>query len=175
MVPFPVVEEEDVTLTIEEDDSDGDNGTRTSRKRAKLIRERTAGQLQQRKLKIGYHHGHWNPLPSSWVYPKGMTVIQLCYLWLLENNKESVPPLRTLKPMLMLVKHFDKHATQYSKMKRVMGEVEKMGRLDHVWEDKWLPETVNRLWSTVWPSLNIYLQGKGKFDKKKVGRVKFVM
>ena len=89
-------------------------------------------------MKTGYHHSFWNPLPSSWVYPKGLTVIELCNLWLLGNKKESVPPLRTLKPSL--VKHFDKEAKEYSKMKRVMGEVEKMGRLDNVWEEKWLPE-----------------------------------
>ena len=53
-------------------------------------------------------------------------------------------------------------------MKGVMGQVEKMGRLDNVWEEEqWTLEKVNSLWSKIWPRLRPYLKGKGKRQNRK--------
>ena len=48
-----------------------------------LLQQRTSKQLEARQYTIGFHNGKLNPLPASWRYPKGITLIQLINLWLL--------------------------------------------------------------------------------------------
>ena len=59
----------------------------------KILRQKTSKQMKSFTLTMGYHHGKLNPLPSTWKYPNGCTVIQLMNLWLIGNRKENVPPL----------------------------------------------------------------------------------
>ena len=157
-------EEEDIVLTIEQEDK-----TTAARKRAKIIRERTAQQLQQRKRLVGYHHGHYSVLPSTWQYPKACTVVQLCNLWLLGIPKESVPPLRKVTPVL--VKHFDKNARKLSAMRAVMNEIEKIAREQNVWVKKWTSSQVTAMWSAVLPRINPYLCSQRNKNKSRPGQI----
>ena len=91
-------EEEDVVLEVDR--------PLTKKRRDAIIRERTAKQIKRRKVTVGYHHGRFNVLPSSWRYPKGGTVIQLITLWLIGNKKEHVQALRKINNCD--VAHFDK-------------------------------------------------------------------
>ena len=144
-------EEEDIVLALDEPERMAPN------KRARIIKELTTHQLASRKIKVGYHHGQFNPLPASWKLPKGLTVIQLVNLWLVGSKKEHVPPLRRLSPRLM--KHIDKKGKIRSKMTRVMGEIEYFARLKDVWLDRgWTTATVTKMWSTIWPLADPYLR-----------------
>ena len=49
-------DEEDVVLELERP---GGSAART-----RFVRQRTQEQLSRRRLKIGFHHGHFSPLPS---------------------------------------------------------------------------------------------------------------
>ena len=118
-------EEEDIVLALDEPEH------MPPRKRARIIRDRTQEQLSNRKMKCGYHHGLFNPLPSSWTYPKGMTVIQLMNLWLIGSPRESVPPLGKLKTVV--ISHFDARGKVKSKMKTVMNEIQHLAELEGVW------------------------------------------
>ncbi len=55
-----------------------------------LTSKRTSLQLKARKFTIDYHYGILNPLPSTWCYPKGITLIQVINLWLLGVNDQNV-------------------------------------------------------------------------------------
>ena len=72
---------------------------------------KTSAQLKKWQLLMGFHHNHLSPLPSNWVYPKQMTLVQLTNLWLLGSSKENIPPLKTLSPCL--VYQFDKRGVRY--------------------------------------------------------------
>ena len=85
----------------------------TGAARDRIIMQRTNEQMRNRVLTMGFHHGQLTPLPSSWVYPTGLTVINLMTLWLLGNRREKVPPLRLLSPKYVL--HFDKRLEHYQK------------------------------------------------------------
>ena len=165
-------EEEDVVIALEEAQP-----TDTSRRtRARFVQQRTQEQLAKRKIKVGYHHGHFNPLPASWRFPKGLTVIQLVHLWLVGSEKEHVPALKKLKPSLLA--HFDPAGRVRSRMKFVMREVEHLARLEGVWlEGNWTSAAVITMWSTIWRYLEPYLRtltkknGKVSDDKSRRGQI----
>ena len=144
-------EEEDIVLQLDEP------ARMPPRKRARLVHQLTQQQIAKRTMKVGFHHGHFSPLPASWRYPKGLTVIQLINLWLIGSPKESVPPLGKLN--CALVKHINKRGMNRSKMKALMGQVEHFARLDDVWIDgRWTGPDVTRMWSTIWPRLDPFLR-----------------
>lgn len=124
-----------------------------------LTSKRTIQQLKARKLTLGYHHGILNPLPSTWRYPIGITLIQLINLWLLGVIDQNVPPLR--KVSTKWVYHFDPKARDYSKMKQVMKFVEAFGKKRGVWVDgtggKWDGATVTTLWASIWKDFIPYM------------------
>ena len=47
-----------------------------------LEMQRSKQLVKKRTQKVGFHHGHFNPLPVHWRISKGMIVIQLTNLWL---------------------------------------------------------------------------------------------
>ena len=124
-----------------------------------LTSKRTSQQLKARKSTLGYHHGILNPLPSTWRYPKGITLIQLINLWLLGVIDQNVPPLR--KVSTRWVYHFDPKARDYSKMKQVMKFVEAFGKQRGVWVEgtggKWDGATVTTLWASIWKDFIPYM------------------
>ena len=69
--------------------------------RARFVRQRTQDQLSRRRIKVGFHHGHFSSLPSPWRFLKAFTVIQLINLWLNGAENEHVPPLQKLTPCLL--------------------------------------------------------------------------
>ena len=54
---------------------------------ASIIRDRTTQQSNKQKLTVGFHHGKLNPLPSTWEFPKGLTMINLMNMWPMGNRK----------------------------------------------------------------------------------------
>ena len=144
-------DEQDIILELDEPER------MAPAKRARIIKAHTKEQLASRKIKVGFHHGHFNPLPASWKIPKGLTVIQLVSLWLVGSKNDHVPPLRKLSPLLM--KHVDKKGKIRSRMKLVMGEIEYFARLKDVWLNcGWTSATVTKMWSTIWPLIDPYLR-----------------
>jgi hypothetical protein len=144
-------EEQDIVLALDEP------ARMTPNKRARIIKQTTKEQIASRKIKVGFHHGHFNPLPASWKIPKGLTVIQLVNLWLVGSEKEHVPPLRKIPRGLL--QHIDKGSRMRSQMKTVMGEVEYFARRDDVWLDRgWTGVAVTKMWSTIWPRLDPHLR-----------------
>ena len=144
-------DEDDVVIALDEPERMAPN------KHSRIVKQHTQEQLSSRTLKVGYHHGRFNPLPASWRYPKGLTIIQLMNLWLIGSKTEHVPPLRKLSHDL--IKHFDKKGKTRHKMKIVMGEVEHFARLEGVWlEVCWTEPAVTRMWSTIWPHLEPHLR-----------------
>ena len=144
-------EEEDIAVALDEPEN------MPPRKRARIIQRRTNEQLAARTITVGFHHGHLNPLPSSWKYPKHLTVIQLINLWLVGAKEEKVPALRKLITKHVL--HFDEKGKTRSKMRTVMKEIEHLARLDNVWrEGRWDSPDVIKMWSTIWPRLKPLLR-----------------
>ena len=82
--------------------------------------------MKSRTLTMGYHHGKLNPLPSTWQYSNGCTVIQLMNLWLIGNRKEDVPTLAIFGADL--VSHIDNGSRVFSKIRQLMSKVEEIGR-----------------------------------------------
>ena len=90
--------EYDVVVFLEYEDKGANNMVEnpnilTTGARDRIVRQKTRKQMKSCTLTMGYHHGKLNPLPSTWLYPNGFTVIQLMYLWLIGNRKDNVPPL----------------------------------------------------------------------------------
>ena len=142
-------EEEDVILALQ--DAHSTVIIRT-------VQQRTQEQLSNQKVKVGFHHGHFNTLLSMWMYPKGLTVIhfQLARLWLMGSKKEHVPALRRLSTTL--VAHFDPRGKIRSPMKFVMCEVVYLSWLEGVWhEGRWTSGAVTTMLSTIWRHLEPYL------------------
>ena len=144
-------EEEDVERELESD-------TTCPRERARLVERRTREQLARRRIKVGFHHGHFNPLPASWKLPKSLTVLQLAHLWLVGCEREHVPPLRRLSAVHL--HHIDPKGKSHSKMKIVMSEIEYFAKLEDAWLDRggWNEAAVTKMWSAVWPHLDAYLR-----------------
>ena len=143
-----------------------------------LEMQRSKQLVKKRTQKVGFHHGHFNPLPVHWRIPKGMTVIQLMNLWLVGSAKDSVPPLRKLSGIHL--KHLDPRGRVRSKMRTLMTLVEKVARRENVWlkEKRWEGRHVTKMWSTIWPHLRPYLVTRtktkdgGETEKKsRVGQI----
>ena len=96
----------------------------------RIVRQKTSKQMKICTLNMGYHHGKLNPLPSTWQYPNGCTVIQLMNLWLIGNRKENLPPLEIAGSYL--VSHIDNSSGSFSTMRQVMSKLEDIGREDKV-------------------------------------------
>ena len=111
--------EDDVLFLLEDEDKGANNmvdnpNILSTGTRDRIVRQKTSKQMKSRKLTMGYHHGKLNPLPSTWQYPNGCTVIQLMNLWLIGNRKENVPPLAIAGADL--VSHIDNGSRIFSKM-----------------------------------------------------------
>ena len=153
-----VVEEEDICLTYEEDQSLAEQA------RQSTIRERTKYQLIEHKKRgvvVGFHHGHLNPLPSLWQYPKQMNLIQMITLFLMGSPIEGVTPLKYLKSPQVV--HFDKDGSSLARMRRVMNVVKHYAIQKDAWEPRWNAtifwngETVTHLWDSIWEDVAPYL------------------
>ena len=154
-------EEEDIVLLLDEPER------MPPKKRARIIQQRTQEQLSSRNLKVGFHHGKFNPLPASWRYPPGLTLIQLINLWLMGSPNEHVPQLRKIPTSLLA--HFDNEGRTRSKMKMLMREVEHFARIEGVWtEGRWTSPAVTRMWSTIWPHIEPNLR---TLTKRKNGEI----
>ena len=147
-------EEEDVERQLLDDPA----ARMCPRKRARIVERRTREQLAGRKIRVGFHHGHFNPLPASWKMPKRLTVLQLANLWLVGCEREHVPPLRKLSAVHL--HHIDPKGKTRSRMRFVMGEMEYFAKLEHVWLERgcWDAAAVTKMWSAVWPHLDTYLR-----------------
>ena len=152
--------EDDVVFFLEDEDKGTNNmvdnpNLLSTGARDIILRHKNSKQMKIHTLTMGYHHGKLNPLPSTWQYPNGCTVIQLMNLWLIGNRKENVPTLEISGEDL--VSHIDNGSRIFSKMRQVMSKVEEIGREDKVWVpcSQWDGETVNKLWSTLLQSKSI--------------------
>jgi hypothetical protein len=149
-----VEDDDDIVLTVQ---GDVDEATLD-----KLRAEQTKKALKARTLSTGFHHGHFNPLPSTWVYPTRMTIIDLINLWLLGGGKDTnVPPFRLLSPIN--VKHFDAGGKRFSKFKQVMKFVERFGREKDAWlskTERWDGKAVTDLWDAIWDDFKPYMTTK---------------
>ena len=75
-------------------------------------------QLKKQKVTVGLHHGKLNPLPSTWEFLKGLTMINLMNIWLMKNRKENTPPLQYLTKLH--VDHIKNGPNNLSKIRQVM-------------------------------------------------------
>ena len=79
---------------VEEDSFEGPSTTSNGRVLHDATRRKQVNlQLKRRTVTVGYHHGWFNSLTSTWQFPNGFTVIQLINMWLVGNPRENVPPL----------------------------------------------------------------------------------
>ena len=81
-----------------------------------ISHQKNSKQMKGCTLTMGYHHGKLNPLPSTWQYPNGCTMIQLMNLWLIGNRYENVLPLKISGADL--VSHIDNGSSIVSKLGR---------------------------------------------------------
>ena len=114
-----------------------------------IVLQKNIKQMKIRTLTMGYNHVKLNPLPSTWQYLNGCTVIQLMNLLLIGNRKENVPPLAVSGANL--VSHIDKGSRNFSKMRQVTSKAEEIGRENKFWVpySQWDGEMVKKLWSTI--------------------------
>ena len=84
--------------------------------RDKIVRQKTSKQMKSRTLTMGYHHGKLYPLPSTWQYLNGCTVIKIIKFLLRGNRKENVPPLAIYGTDL--VSHIDNGLRIFQKLGR---------------------------------------------------------
>ena len=56
-----------------------------------IIRDRMTQQMKKKKWMVSFHHGKLNPLPSTWEFPKGLTMINLMNMWLMGKRKRKHP------------------------------------------------------------------------------------
>ena len=85
---------------------------------ASIIRDKMTQELRKRKLTVGLQNGNLNPLPSTWEFSEGFTMINLMNMWFMGNRKENTPPLQYLtKPHGEHIKHGPNNLT---KMRQVM-------------------------------------------------------
>ena len=157
------VQEEDICIPFPQED-EGENGVdnsdvnSTSRAHNKLIRDATQRQLKRRRFTIGFHHGKLNPLPSTWVFPKGLSIINMMNMWYCGNPKEQVPPFRYLKGPH--VSHLKNGRENISKIGRVMEFIVMFVKEEKVWiEDKnWSGAKITTIWTGIWHRLDPYLR-----------------
>ena len=84
--------EDDVLIFLEDEDKGANNmvdnpNILSTGARDRIVRQKNSKQMKSCTLTMGYHHGKLNPLPSTWQYLNGCTVIQLMNLWLVGNRK----------------------------------------------------------------------------------------
>ena len=78
-----------------------------------IVHQKNRKQMKSRNLTMGYHHVKLNPLPSTWQYPNGCTVIQLMNSWLIGNRKYNVQTLEIAGADL--VSHIDNGSKIFQK------------------------------------------------------------
>ena len=71
-----IEEEDDVILTFESEQ----RSAIQQQVRDAAVRAKAKEQLGKPTMTVGYHHGHLNPLPSSWHYPEKMNMVQMITL-----------------------------------------------------------------------------------------------
>lgn len=131
-----------------------------------LDRQVMIAELKERKYTIGWHHGKYNPLPSTWRYPERCTMLQLIYLWLIGVEDLNVPPLGTLSSNC--VSHFDKDSHKLRRFRHMMSFVEMFGRKRGVWvlePEEWNDKTVDTLWCAIRGDVRPYMHNPSKLDK----------
>ena len=174
-----VVAEYDIILELNNPDpTDTSAPTQLSAiARNRIVQERTSRQMSNRTVTMGHHHGQLNPLPSSWTYPKSITIIQLMNLWLIGIKDDKVPPLRMLAPKY--VYHFDKNGRVLSKMNVIMRKIEEFGIEFNVWlaARQWDGGSITTLWSSIWEKLDPYLRTETRvgssysYEKSRRGQI----
>ena len=81
-------------------------------------------------MTVGLHHGKLNPLPRTWEFPKGLTMINLMNMWHMGNIKENITPLQYLNNPH--VDHIKNGPKNLSKMTQVMKRVKYFGLEENV-------------------------------------------
>ena len=119
--------EDDVVFFLEDEEKSANNmvdnpNILSTGARDRIVRQKNSKQRKSRTLTMGCHHCKLNPLPSTWQYTNGFTVIQLMKLCLIGNRKENVPPLAIAGADS--VSHIDDGSRIFSKMRQVMSKVE---------------------------------------------------
>jgi hypothetical protein len=141
---------------------------------AHIEREKTKKQLSMRKLTCGFHHGLFNPLPSTWQFPFSLPIIHIITLWLIGNIADNIPPFRCITNAN--VKHIKNGKEKVFKTKKVMMEIERIARIEGVWIENanaWDGGKVNCLWSTVWKPMDKYLSLKLGSERSRKGQVSY--
>ena len=159
----PITEEGDLFLLEEESPELNESPAYLSAQvQETMLRDQTRSQLKRRQIKVGYHHGKLNPLPSTWKFPRGLPIINLITLWIIGNKRENIPPLRLLTAAN--VEHLKQGRNNLSKMKQVMIQIKKFGVNKGMWENEgnWNGEKITALWSVIWEDLDPYLRTEGK-------------
>jgi hypothetical protein len=151
---YDIEEKEDVVLTFQ-----GGSAVQEQVRDA-LVRAKTKEQLGKRCLKVGFHHGHFNPLPSSFRYPKKMNIIQMITLYQMGSPSDGVPPLKMLS--CVHVRHFDIDGNGLSRMSCIMKVVKHFAVQGGVWKPRgainyWDGESVTKLWTAIWEDVKQYL------------------
>ena len=151
-----------------------DNGVSNSTNATVSVTQ-TQEQLRRRQSSCGFHHGLLNPLPSSWVFPPSLPIILMMNMWLCGDVVMNVPPLRCITSHN--VRHIKNGQNKLSKMKRVMGVIERFGRNRSVWHDNaqyWNGARVTTLWTSTWNDLSPYLKGQGNSPEiSRTGQISF--
>ena len=75
-------------------------------------------KLKKQKFTVVLYHGKLNPLPSTWEFLKGLTMINLMNMWLTKKRKENIPPLQYLTKLH--VDHIKNGPNNLSKIRQVM-------------------------------------------------------
>ena len=164
--------EDDIEIILDEDNENATNndsragGSKRKAWNDKQVREETSKQLKRRRTLVGYHHGKFSTLPSTWTFPESLTVINLINMWHRGNTAENIPPYKLLTGAD--VKHIQGEGRggkrggekTLSRMTQVMKKIEEIGKQKDVWEDKvgkWSAESVTELWNGIWESFQPYL------------------
>ena len=99
---------------------------------ASINRDRTTQKFKKQTFTVGLNNGKLNPLPSTWEFPKGLTMINLMNMWIMVNRKENIPPLQYLTNPH--VEHIKNGPNNLSKIRQMMKRVKDFGLEENVWE-----------------------------------------
>ncbi|KAL3771963.1 hypothetical protein ACHAWO_007240 [Cyclotella atomus] len=112
-------EEAVVDITFEE----GTGGIHQANQATQSAHLASKRQMKKRKMSVGFHHGVLTTLPRSMMdYPQ-MSFQQLMSMWLMGSSAEGITALRLLNSKM--VRHFDKEGVKLSRMRRLMGTLQR--------------------------------------------------
>jgi len=109
----------------------------------------SATSVKKRRLKLGFHHGKLNPLPSTFEF-SSMTSLQLVQNWFIGDLNRNIPPLYALDCNHVA---FLKAGNRVrGKMVSFMKIVEREARAKDVWVDRpsdWDHGSVTNMWNAI--------------------------